>query len=514
MGRRWGVVGVIASLGACAVLLVATKPWRDDAKPRVVQKASFDSLAPPGAPAHWLPPEAWVYNHWLPYDEGRLYALLGVTRGDIWRQLRDDRHNLAELARAHGWPSPERLAAALVAPRAGAGWPSTLRVLQARALRTITQGHLAQHLFFHSLHQFAIPSEAPEIFGVTDARFRALRRGEQSPLDVGRVHGRSPSQIQALAAAVLRERVRAGVSSGAMTAQQGRLLLARQLAQLPRWLAQVRYNGPPPTHQGKLVRLPRDYAANPSISGDGLHVVFEAYQQHLQLALARGEISVQERSAGAAAPSEISQANTKRRGPQSTYNPSVSATGRFVAFESADGNRNFAKRYGLIRVFVRDVKRDVRHEVGRPGARVSQSEFNPAMAADGSAVAYQAVRPSGHSQVLVTLWPSRRTVLVSRRGRHGPAANADTFEPSISGDGNRVAFTTAAPNLGAKGGRSAVFVRDRARGRTLLVSRSASSPAISSDGRHVAFVVGRTVKARDLDRGRTVRVSAPRDAVA
>src|SRR3954454_7897434 len=123
MGRRWGVAGVIASLAVCAVLLVATKPWRDDAKAPVVQKASFDSLAPPGAPAHWLPPEAWVYDHWLAYDEGRLYALLGVTRGGIWRQLGDAHHTPAELARAHGWPSPERLAAALVAPRAGAVSP-------------------------------------------------------------------------------------------------------------------------------------------------------------------------------------------------------------------------------------------------------------------------------------------------------------------------------------------------------------------------------------------------------
>ncbi len=92
-----------------------------------------------------------------------------------------------------------------------------LAVLRARALRTITQGHLAQHLLFHSLHQFAIPSEAPDIFGVTDAEFRALRRGEQSPLDIGRVHGRSPAEIQALAAAVLRERVRAGIRTGATT---------------------------------------------------------------------------------------------------------------------------------------------------------------------------------------------------------------------------------------------------------------------------------------------------------
>jgi Tol biopolymer transport system component/plastocyanin len=494
-----------------AAVLVAAKPW-DRASTTAVQKASFDSLAPADAPAHWLPPEAWVYNHWLPYDEGRLYALLGVTRGDIWRQLRDDRHNLAELARVHGWPSPAKLAAALVAPRRGQVTPAMLRVLEARALRTITQGHLAQHLFFHSLHQFAIPSEAPDIFGVSDAEFRALRRAEQSPLDIGRVHGRSPAEIQALAADVLRERATAGISSDQMTAEQARLLLARQLAQLPRWLAQVRYNGPPPTHGGKLVRLPRDYAANPSISADGRHVVFEAYQQHLQLALARGEISVQERSLRSA-PQDVSQANRSRRGPQSTYNPSVSADGRLVAFESADGNRNFAKRYGSIRVFVRDVAAGVRHEVGRPGAALSQSEFNPVIAADGSAIAYQAVRPSGRSQVLVTLWSSRRTLLVSRRGRSGPAADADTYEPSISGDGNRIAFTTAASNLGAPGGRSQVFVRDRRRGTTELVGRGAS-PAISADGRRVAFAAGRRVFVRDLAGRRTVRVSSPGDGVA
>ncbi|MBI5106784.1 MAG: hypothetical protein HZB46_17680, partial [Solirubrobacterales bacterium] len=34
---------------------------------------SPDDLAPDEAPAHWLPPEPWVYNHWVPYDERRLY---------------------------------------------------------------------------------------------------------------------------------------------------------------------------------------------------------------------------------------------------------------------------------------------------------------------------------------------------------------------------------------------------------------------------------------------------------
>src|SRR3954453_6266377 len=77
-----------------------------------------DPDAPPGSPPHWLPGEAWVSNHWLPYDERRLHRLLGVRRIDVWRQLRDDRHNLAELARRRGW-RPRRLAGALVSPWRG-----------------------------------------------------------------------------------------------------------------------------------------------------------------------------------------------------------------------------------------------------------------------------------------------------------------------------------------------------------------------------------------------------------
>src|SRR3954452_23427017 len=87
-----------------------------DGKPIVTKSA--DSGAPPNAPAHWLPPEAWGYNHWLPYDETRLYALLGITRVRLWEQLRDDHRTLRQLAARHGWPDARRLAAALVAPEA------------------------------------------------------------------------------------------------------------------------------------------------------------------------------------------------------------------------------------------------------------------------------------------------------------------------------------------------------------------------------------------------------------
>ena len=149
--------------------------------PSRCKKASFDSEAPVTAPAHWLPPEDWVYNHWLPYDEGRLYALLGVT----------PRRDLAPAARRPPQPRAARRAPRLAGPgearrarssrRARARCrAATLATLRSRAQRTITQGHLSQHLLFHSLHQFSIPSEAPAIFGVTDARVprAAPRRAE------------------------------------------------------------------------------------------------------------------------------------------------------------------------------------------------------------------------------------------------------------------------------------------------------------------------------------------------
>src|SRR4051795_8158574 len=106
---RWGLLTVILVLLAAAPASAQTKP----------QTKSLDSEAPPGSPPHWLPNETWVMQHWLPYDETRLYSLLGVTRGDVWRWLRDDTRNLAGLAAEHGYANPQVLARELVAPWRG-----------------------------------------------------------------------------------------------------------------------------------------------------------------------------------------------------------------------------------------------------------------------------------------------------------------------------------------------------------------------------------------------------------
>ena len=98
--------------GALVVALLALAPGSAPA----AALHSPDDLAPPDAPAHWLPPEPWIYNHWLPFDEQRLYRVLHITRVQLWTQLRDDHRALAGLAARHGYREP-------AAPRRAASWP-------------------------------------------------------------------------------------------------------------------------------------------------------------------------------------------------------------------------------------------------------------------------------------------------------------------------------------------------------------------------------------------------------
>src|SRR6185436_11213786 len=81
----------------------------------------------------------------------------------------------------------------------------------------------------------------------------------------------------------------------------------------------------------------------------------------------------------------------------------------------------------------------------------------------------------------------------------GAAANDDSGEASISGDGRYVVFSSTATNLAAgdaNGFQADVFLKDTATGDIRLISNDVNGvggnlasgrPVISSDGRYVAF---------------------------
>jgi hypothetical protein len=195
-----------------------------------------DSHAPDGARLDWLPSSEWVMSSWLPYDEARLYALLDIDRAHVDAWL-DDHRSLGQLARRHGWTSQRALAHALVAPRLKSVHPAMRPVLERRALDTLTQAHLSNHVLFHVFHTPAIADHAKAIFGLRPATFRRLRDSGLSPARIAQRGGRTRAGAQARLADLLKARGRRAVRLGAMSAAQAKALYAEQMAALPAFMS-------------------------------------------------------------------------------------------------------------------------------------------------------------------------------------------------------------------------------------------------------------------------------------
>jgi hypothetical protein len=215
--RRWPGVGCRAMRLVCAVIaglfLLAARPPRS---PRRSRRRVAGLRGAAGAPPHWLPNERWVMQHWLPYDEERLYSLLGVDRGEVWRWLRDDTRNLAGLARERGW-QPEALARELVAPWRGS---STSRAPGAAAVARAARAHAGPPVAAHLL-PLAAPERDPrqragDLRRRSREEFQTLRRSELSPLQICRLNGLSRSHAQRRAEQTLRAMLARGVRGQAI----------------------------------------------------------------------------------------------------------------------------------------------------------------------------------------------------------------------------------------------------------------------------------------------------------
>jgi hypothetical protein len=111
-----------------------------------------------------------------------------------------------------------------------------LAILRSRALRTLTQGHLGQHMFFHLFHHQSVRKDARRIFGVSPDEFRTLRYRGLTPYQIGALKGRTRAQVYRLTLARFREDGRKAVRAGWMPAAQARRQFAFQRSRLAWWL--------------------------------------------------------------------------------------------------------------------------------------------------------------------------------------------------------------------------------------------------------------------------------------
>jgi Tol biopolymer transport system component len=187
--------------------------------------------------------------------------------------------------------------------------------------------------------------------------------------------------------------------------------------------------------------------------------------------------------------------------------PAISADGRYVAFSSDASNLVPGDTNGKSDVFVRDRKlnRTTRVSVSSSGHQANGQSFDPAISANGRYVAFESNASNlphgdGASQVFVRDLKLHKTTMVSV-APNGEAPDNESYSPAISANGRYIAFVSRADLVSHGGGGQPrnipdVFVRDQKRGKTRLVSVSSSgrqsnnqsfSPAISANGRYVAF---------------------------
>jgi Tol biopolymer transport system component len=186
-------------------------------------------------------------------------------------------------------------------------------------------------------------------------------------------------------------------------------------------------------------------------------------------------------------------------------NPSLSADGRVVAFQSTATNLTGSCTNGLSQIYVLDraTGRIACVTVSPAGGPGNGASVLPALSADGSVVAFQTTATNlvagcvaGASQVVVFDLVTRARTCLSA-APDGTPGNGESGAPAMTGDGTMVTFQSAASNLapGCGNGHTQVLAMNRATGARACVSADAggagnaasAAPAISDDGQVIAF---------------------------
>lgn len=277
----------------------------------------------------------------------------------------------------------------------------------------------------------------------------------------------------------------------------------------------------------------------PAISADGRFVAFHSHATNLVAGDTNNviDIFVRDRVAGTTTRASVNSQGVQSNG--TSYEPSISADGRYVAFWSFGDNLVSGDTNGTWDVFVHDrqLGLTVRASVDSLGNEGNAYAERPVISADGTSVAFWSGASNlvvgdtnGVSDVFVRHIPSGTTRRVSI-STAGAEANQPCYFPAISADGQTIAFYSQSTSLvaGDLSPNEDIFVHKIQSGVTVRASVDAMggepnnaslTPSLSADGRYCAFtsaatdlVAGDTNSAwdvfvRDLQAGTTVLASS------
>jgi Tol biopolymer transport system component len=251
-----------------------------------------------------------------------------------------------------------------------------------------------------------------------------------------------------------------------------------------------------------------DNCGGPSMSADGRYVAFYSYATNMVPGDTNFAYDVFEhdRQTGKTTRVSVDANGAQLNGP--SISASYSSDGRYLVFLSYASNLVANDTNGQPDVFVRDrvTGQSERVNVSSSGVPTGKNGFteDPSISADGRFVVFQSYATGlvpGDTNKLEDIFVHDRQTGATERvnvSSSGAQANSQSGVASISGDGRYVAFVSYASNLVPYDSnyRPDVFVRDRVTGVTKRVSvptgrRQANgtslAPSISVDGQFVSF---------------------------
>jgi len=209
-----------------------------------------------------------------------------------------------------------------------------------------------------------------------------------------------------------------------------------------------------------------------------------------------------------------------------SYVGDISSTGQFVAFATDADNLDGADNNGFRDIYIRNMKTGSTKIVSRSskGTRTNGDSFRPSISAGGRYIAFDSDadflidgKKIAGRQVYLRDRKTGKTTLISVNSAEQVANNQST-SPRLSADGRFVVFNSHGSNLNPKSaaGGSHIYLRDRAQGKTWLISKNnqgkagiqggvpggSSEPDISPDGKRIVYssVADNLVKADDNGR--------------
>lgn len=247
-------------------------------------------------------------------------------------------------------------------------------------------------------------------------------------------------------------------------------------------------------------------STNPTISEDGKFIVFQSQANDLVPGQIGGteltNIFVYDRIAGITKMVSRVAGTVATAGNGMSISPRISADGQVITFMSISTNLvpSQIEKNGHSDIFVYDQTSGktqlVSHAAGTTITTGNFHSFNPAISADGNFITYESVATDlVFSQndtnltwdVFVYNRVSGTTELVSRAaGTRTTTGNQKSVSPTISGNGQFVAFESIATNLVPgqtdTSGTTDIFVFDRINNQIRLVSGVNGSPSITVRG--------------------------------